>query len=126
MMRAGKIKSRAADDRNDSNGNGVYVRRGGGRLAMPDDRSRDRRVLAAQCLTAAHQSVDAALRAALLGMAQRWLDLANDEYDPAAPDALQAAITAQIIQVKLGQKLRAQFDLPRDLPQSMIALLTQL
>ena len=107
-------------------GTGFTCAGGGGRLAMPDDRSRDRRVLAAQCLTAAHQSVDAALRAAHLGMAQRWLDLANDEYVPAAPDALQAAITAQIIQMKLGQRLRVQFDLPRDLPQSMIALLTQL
>ena len=102
------------------------MRRGPDCLAMPDDRSRDRRVLAAQCLMAAHQSADAALRAALLGMAQRWLDLANDEYNPVRPNDLDAAIYWQIIQIKLGRELQSLFKVSRELPVQMMALLTQL
>jgi len=124
-MGAGKIKSRGADDGNGSNGKRVMIA-GAGCLVMPTDRSSDRRVLAAQCLTAAHQSADAALRATLLGMAQRWLDLANGEYDPAGPNDWDPAIYRQIILLKLGRELQGLFKPSRDLPEQMTALLTQL
>jgi hypothetical protein len=127
MMRAGKIKSRGVDEGNDSNGNRVYERRGAGRLVMPADRSRVRRILAVQYLLGAHQSADPARRAVLLGMAQRWLDLANHEYGPADPNDFDAAINRQIIiLVKLGRELQSQFKLPSELPAQMTALLMQL
>jgi hypothetical protein len=63
---------------------------------MPDDRTRDRRKLAAGCLIAAHEIADPNLRAVLLGMAQRWLDLANGDYDPANPDDLDLAVYRQV------------------------------
>ena len=54
---------------------------------MPDDRAGARRKLAAECLAVAQQTSDLKLRASLLGMAQRWLDLANAGFNPAEPDA---------------------------------------
>ena len=85
---------------------------------MLDDRTRDRRKLAAGCLIAAHEIADPNLRAVLLGMAQRWLDLANGDYDPTDPDDLDMAVYRQVILAKLGQELQAQFALPHELPQS--------
>jgi hypothetical protein len=93
---------------------------------MLDDRTRDRRKLAAECLITAQEITDPNLRAVLLGMAQRWLDLANGDYDPTARDDLDVAVYRQVILAQLGQELQAQFALPHELPQQLIALLMQL
>jgi hypothetical protein len=47
-------------------------------------------------------------------MAQRWLDLAIGDYDPADPDDLDVAAYRQDTLAKLGQELQAQFALPHD------------
>jgi hypothetical protein len=47
---------------------------------MPDNPSRKRRELAARCLALAEQTSDLTVRAKLVAMAQKWLDLANDEF----------------------------------------------
>ena len=44
---------------------------------MSGDRSRTREQLAADCFALAQQTFDATLRASLVGMAQKWLDLAE-------------------------------------------------
>jgi hypothetical protein len=47
---------------------------------MPDNPSRKRRELAARCLVLAEQTSDLTVRAKFVAMAQKWLDLANDEF----------------------------------------------
>jgi hypothetical protein len=54
---------------------------------MPDDPSRKRRELAAQCLAFAEQTSDLNVRAKLVAMAQKWLDLASDEFGSQKLDA---------------------------------------
>jgi hypothetical protein len=54
---------------------------------MPDNSSRKRRELAARCLALAEQTSDLNVRAKLVAMAQKWLDLANDEFGSHELDA---------------------------------------
>ena len=87
---------------------------------MSGDRSRTRRQLAAECFALAQQTFDANLRASLVGMAQKWLDLAElgpQEHD----EALFRAIRA-----KIGEELREQYKLPPELTHRMLTLLMQL
>jgi hypothetical protein len=93
---------------------------------MPDDRSGARRKLAAECLAAAQRTSNLKLRASLLRIAQRWLDLANAEFNPAEPDASDKALYNLGIQAKIGQGLRSHFELPRQLPHQISALLMQI
>jgi hypothetical protein len=55
---------------------------------MSDDRSRERRQLAAERLIFAKQMTDWKIRASVLGMTQRWLDLS----EPSEPAALDRAL----------------------------------
>ena len=55
---------------------------------MSGDRSRERRQLAAERLIFAKQMTDWKIRASVLGMTQRWLDLS----EPPEPDALDKAL----------------------------------
>jgi hypothetical protein len=47
---------------------------------MAYDRSQDRRQIAGECLVLARQTSDLSVRASLLDMAQKWLELASDQY----------------------------------------------
>jgi hypothetical protein len=89
---------------------------------MSGDRSRERRQLAADRLIFAQQMADWKVRAAVLGMTQRWLDLA----EPRESDALDKALRLRAIHTAIGQKLRARYDLPEELPHGILTLLMQL
>ena len=95
------------------------------KAAMPD-RARERRKLAAERLSTARQTPNASLRAILVGITQRWLDLANHEYNPADPDYWDRAVHQQVIRTRLGRPLQIEFKLDREIPEPMSALLMEL
>jgi hypothetical protein len=90
---------------------------------MCDDRSRERRQLAAQRLIFAKQMADWRIRASVLGMTQRWLDLAEPREEP---DGLDKALRLRAIQTKIGREFRAQYQLPQELPHGILTLLLQI
>jgi hypothetical protein len=67
---------------------------------MPDNPSRKRRELAAQCLALAEQTYDLNVRAKLVAMAQKWLDLANDKFGSHELDAWNKTFYHRAIQTK--------------------------
>jgi hypothetical protein len=89
---------------------------------MSADRSRERRQLAGERLIFAKQMTDWKIRACVLGMTQRGLDLA----DPSEPDALDKALRLRAIQTKIGKELRSRFEIPKELPHQLLTLLMQL
>jgi hypothetical protein len=89
---------------------------------MSSDRSHERRQLAAERLIFAQQMTDWRIRASVLGMTQRWLDLA----EPGDQDALDKTLRLQAIQAEIGRKLRVHYLLPCDLPHQLLTLLMQL
>jgi hypothetical protein len=68
---------------------------------MPDERSIDRRTLAAERFARAQQMPDLNLRAHL-STAQSSLDLANEEFNPAEPNVWNKTFYQRIIQTKSG------------------------
>jgi hypothetical protein len=89
---------------------------------MSDDRSRERRQRVCECLAMAKQASDANIRALLVEMAWKWFDLAElDEWNN-----WERAWRVCAIRTKIGQKLRAQFDLPQEMPPPILALLVQI
>jgi hypothetical protein len=90
---------------------------------MSADRSRERRQLAGDRLIFAKQMTDWKIRASVLGMTQRWLDLAELHDDD---DALDKAVRLRAVQAKIGHELRAQYELPKELPHRILTLLMQL
>jgi hypothetical protein len=90
---------------------------------MSDDRLRERRQLAAQRLIFAKQMADWKIRASVLGMTQRWLDLAELRKEP---DASDKALRLRAIQTLIGRELRAQYQLPQELPHGVLTLLIQI
>ena len=89
---------------------------------MSVDRSRERRQRASECLAMAKQASDANIRASLVEMAWEWLDLAElDEWDN-----WEKALRLRAVQTKIGQELRAQYELPKELPHQLLTLLMQL
>jgi hypothetical protein len=91
-------------------------------MEMSGDRSRERRRLASERLIFAKQMDDWRIRASVLGMTQRWLDLAQ----PGEPVALDKALRLHAIQANIGRELRGQFDLPRQMPHRILTLLIQI
>jgi hypothetical protein len=83
---------------------------------MPDNPSRKRRELAAQCLALAEQISDVNVRAKLVAMAQKWLDLANDEFGSHELDAWNKTFYHRAIQTKIREEHRAQYEPPPELP----------
>jgi hypothetical protein len=79
--------------------------------------------MAAQCLSFAQQTPDVQLRCCLLAIAQKWLDLDNEETDRRRNTS---AALYRLIQTIIGQELRGKFGAPADLPHQMLALLMQL
>jgi hypothetical protein len=70
----------------------------------------------------ARQASNANSRAFLVKMAWKWFDLAElDEWDN-----WQKALRLRAIQTKIGKELRAQYELPDELPHGIITLLMQL
>jgi hypothetical protein len=63
------------------------------------------------------------IRASVLGMTQRWLDLAELRNEP---DASDKALRWRAIQTQIGRELRAQYQLPQELPHEMLTLLMQI
>ena len=100
-------------------------------MAMSGDRSRERRQHASECLALAKQASDADVRASLVEMAWKWLDLAElDELDnwqkALRLRATQKALGLLAIQTKIGQELRAHYELAEELPHRLLTLLMQL
>ena len=89
---------------------------------MSSDRSHERRQLAAERLVFAQQMTDWRDRASVLGMTQRWLELAESSNH----GALDEALRLQAIQTEIGSRLRAHYQLPCDLPHQLLTLLMQL
>jgi hypothetical protein len=70
----------------------------------------------------AKQAPDASIRALLVEMAWKWLDLAElDEWDN-----WEKAWRVRAIQTNIGQELRAQLDLSQEMPPPILALLAQI
>jgi hypothetical protein len=88
---------------------------------MSGDRSRERRRMAAECLAVAKQTYDAGVRASLVGIAQKWLDLAElSEHD-----GYNEALRLRALEAAIGQELRAMYELPQSLPHGLLTLLMQ-
>jgi len=89
---------------------------------MLGDRSRERRRMAAECLALARQVSDSGVRASLLEMAQKWLDLA----ELSDHDGWNEALRLRALEAAIGQELRALYELPHKLPHRLLTLLMQL
>ena len=89
---------------------------------MSGDRSRERRRLAAECLEVAKRTSDAGVRASLVEMAQRWLDLA----ELCEHDAWNQKLRLRALQAAIGKELRVHYELAQQLPHGILALLMQL
>jgi hypothetical protein len=89
---------------------------------MSGDRSREHRRLAAECLAMARQTSDTQIRAYLVDMAQRWLDL--DEL--AEHDPQNKYLRRRAIQAAIGEGLKSLYGLSYSLPPHFLALLAQL
>ena len=90
---------------------------------MSADRSRERRRLAAEFMATAQLITDSKIRASILALAQKWLDLAERGLSQQEADR---AVCLRDIQTKIGQELRAQYELPEELPHPLLTLLMQL
>jgi hypothetical protein len=89
---------------------------------MAGDRSRERRRLASECLDLARQTSDLPLRASLLEMAQKWLDLA----ELCEHNAWNEMLRMRAIQAAIGRELQSCYELRRELPPHILALLVEL
>jgi hypothetical protein len=70
----------------------------------------------------AKRASDTNIRACLVEMAWKWLDLAElDEWNN-----WEKAWRVRTIQANIGRKLRAQCDLPQEMPPPILALLMQI
>jgi hypothetical protein len=78
--------------------------------------------MAAECLATAKQTFDAGIRASLVEMAQRYLDLAERcEYD-----GRNEALRLRALEAAIGQELRALYAPPEHMPHRLFTLLMQL
>jgi hypothetical protein len=89
---------------------------------MAGDRSRELRRFAAECLALAQQISDLRVRVYLLEIAQKRIDLA----DLSEHDTWNEAVRLRALQAAIGEQLRAQHELPRELPHRILTLLMQL
>jgi hypothetical protein len=89
---------------------------------MSGDRSRARRQLAAECLAAARQASDVRVRASLVEIAQKWLELA----ELCEHDAWSQPLRLRALEAAIGRELRSLYELPGELPHRLLTLLIQL
>jgi hypothetical protein len=78
--------------------------------------------MAAECLATAKQTFDAGIRASLVEMAQRYLDLAERSEH----DGWNEALRLRALEAAIGQELRALYALPEHIPHRLLTLLMQL
>jgi hypothetical protein len=78
--------------------------------------------LASECLDLARQMSDLRLRASLLEMAQKWLDLA----ELCEHNAWNEALRMRAIQAAIGRELQSWYELRHELPPHILALLVEL
>jgi hypothetical protein len=78
--------------------------------------------MAAECVAVARQTSDLGVRASLLEMAQKWLDLAERSEH----DGWNEALRLRAIEAAIGEELRALFKPPHRLPHRLLTLLMQL
>jgi hypothetical protein len=88
------------------------------------DRSLEQRRLAVEFMATARLITDSNIRASILALAQKWLDLAIRASNQ--PEAFDRAACLRDIQKNIGQRLRANYDLPQELSDRMLALLMQI
>jgi hypothetical protein len=88
------------------------------------DRVREQRRLAAEFMATAKLITDSKIRASILALARKWLDLA--ERGSSQQEALDRAACLRDIQTTIGQELRATYDLPQEISHRMGTLLVQL
>jgi hypothetical protein len=79
----------------------------------------EQRRLAAEFMVIARLIADSNIRASILALAQKWFDLA--ERGSGEPEHLDRAACIRDIQTKVGQVLRASYELPQGLPHEMVA-----
>ena len=89
---------------------------------MLGDRSRERRRMAAECLALARQISDSGLRASIVEMAQKWLDLA----ELSDHEKWNNGLRLRAVEAAIGRELRSLYELPHKLPHRHLALLMQL
>lgn len=89
---------------------------------MAGDRSRELRRLAAEWLTLARQTSDLPVRASLLEMAQKRIELAELSEHGTWNEVLRL----RAIQAAIGEQLRVEYELSRELPHRILTLLMQL
>jgi hypothetical protein len=73
-------------------------------------------------LAIARQTSDAKVRAFLLDMAQKWLDLA----ELCEQEAWNQTLRVRTLRAAIGEELRMHYELPKELPHWLLALLVQL
>jgi hypothetical protein len=89
---------------------------------MFSDPSRERRRLAAGCLSLAKQTTNEKVRAVLIEMAQGWLRLA----ERAEREQRGHQLTALAVQAAIGEELRLRLELATELQYHLFVLLMQL
>jgi hypothetical protein len=73
-------------------------------------------------LARAKQASNASIRALLVEMAWKWLDLTElDEWNN-----FEKAWRVCAIQMKIGREIRAQLDVPQEMPHRILALLMRI
>jgi hypothetical protein len=78
--------------------------------------------MAAECLAVAKQTSDARIRASMVEMAQKWLDLAElSEHD-----GWNESLRLRALEAAIGQELRALYELPQNMPHGLLTLLMQI
>jgi hypothetical protein len=85
---------------------------------MTGDRSQGYRRYAAECLTLAQRATDDRVRASLLAMSERWLELARRRE--------QSASGGHVIRAAIGRELNTLWQVSHCLPPHMLALLAEL
>jgi hypothetical protein len=93
---------------------------------MSIDWSRKRRERAAKYLALVEQTDDARVRAALLAMAQRWLESGDEPAEAAQQDTWNKSYHDFLMRKHIGRWLRAHYELPSELPHTILTLLKQL
>jgi hypothetical protein len=94
--------------------------------SMPEDRSRERRRLAAECLAAAQATSEPTERAALLAMAQKWLGLANADTGVGRGEAWEKTFYHRVMQAEIGRSIKRELRPSRQMPHRLFTLLLQL
>jgi hypothetical protein len=78
--------------------------------------------MAAECLAVARHTSDSGMRASLVEMAQKWLDLA----ERCEHDGWNESLRLHALEAAIGQELQVLYRMPQNLPHRLLTLLMQL